>query len=153
MCTWASSKEREVREEAEKTSRGNRFAILAAETDGVFSRQENDPQVRAKVNSESAWKSDRKERKSGQRGPERESNLGYSKLRSWCPHCARGRAESRGHEKKAQDEGEAPIIGLDYGHMCSKQEKKEEKGTLDYRDEGRRGEYNRGEGGAEQKGR
>ncbi len=36
---WLPSKEEEAREEMEKALRGNRFAILAAESEQVFSRR------------------------------------------------------------------------------------------------------------------
>ncbi len=38
-CTWAPSKESEVREEAKKVLKGNRFASLATESEEVFNRQ------------------------------------------------------------------------------------------------------------------
>ena len=41
----------------------------------------------------------------------------------------KGRAESYGHVKKAQDEGAVPTVGADYMYMHSEQEKEEEKGT------------------------
>ena len=43
-----------------------------------------------------------------------EYNLDHGVFRSWCPHCVKGRAESYGHVRKVQGEGDAPTIGLDY---------------------------------------
>ncbi len=40
----------------------------------------------------------------------------------------KGRAESYGHAKKVQNEGDVPTIGIDYMYMHSEQEKDEEKG-------------------------
>ena len=40
-----------------------------------------------------------------------EHNLDHGVFRSWCPHCVKGRAESYGHVKKVQNEGDAPTIG------------------------------------------
>ena len=57
-----------------------------------------------------------------------EHNLDHGVFRSWCPHCVKGRAESYGHVKKVQNEGDAPTIGLDYMYMHSEQETEEEKG-------------------------
>ena len=57
-----------------------------------------------------------------------EHNLDHAAFRSWCPRCVKGRAESCGHVKKVQNEGEVPTIGVDYTHMRSEQEKEEEKG-------------------------
>ena len=57
-----------------------------------------------------------------------EHNLDHGVLRSWCPHCVNGRAESRGHVRKAKGEGAAPTIGVDYVDMHSEQEKEDEKG-------------------------
>ena len=57
-----------------------------------------------------------------------EQNQDYVMFRSWCPHCKKGRAESYGHVKKVQNEGDVPTIGLDYMYMHSEQEKEEEKG-------------------------
>ena len=39
MYMWLPSKEEEVQEETEKVAKGNRFAILATESDQVFSRR------------------------------------------------------------------------------------------------------------------
>ena len=39
MCMWLPSKEEEVQEETGKVLKGNRFAILATESDQVFSRR------------------------------------------------------------------------------------------------------------------
>ena len=39
MHLWLPSKEEEVQEETEKVLKGNRFAILAAESEQVFSRR------------------------------------------------------------------------------------------------------------------
>ena len=57
-----------------------------------------------------------------------ERNLDHGVFRSWCPHCVKGRAESYGHAKKVQNEGDVPTIGIDYMYMHSEQEKEEEKG-------------------------
>ena len=57
-----------------------------------------------------------------------EHNLDHGVFRSWCPHCVKGRAESYGHVKKVQNEGDVPTIGIDYMYMHSEQEKEEEKG-------------------------
>ena len=40
----------------------------------------------------------------------------------------KGRAESYGHAKKVQNEGDVPTIGIDYMYMHSEQEKEEERG-------------------------
>ncbi len=48
-----------------------------------------------------------------------EHNLDHGVFRSWCPHCVKGRAESYGHAKKAQNEGDVPTIGIDYMYMHS----------------------------------
>ena len=37
-----------------------------------------------------------------------EHNLDHGVFRSWCPHCVKGRAESYGHVKKVQNEGDVP---------------------------------------------
>ncbi len=42
-----------------------------------------------------------------------EHNLNHTVFRSWRPHCVTGRAESRGHVKKVQDEGETPTVGVE----------------------------------------
>ena len=39
MYLWLPSKAEEVQKEAEKVLKGNRFAILAAESEQVFSRR------------------------------------------------------------------------------------------------------------------
>ena len=52
-----------------------------------------------------------------------EHNLDHAVFRSWCPHCVKGRAESCGHVKKAQDEGAAPTVGVDYARTHSEQAK------------------------------
>ena len=39
VCLWLPSKEGEAQEETEKVLKGNRFAILAAESEQVFSRR------------------------------------------------------------------------------------------------------------------
>ena len=57
-----------------------------------------------------------------------EHNLDHGVFRSWCPHCVKGRAESYGHVRKVQGEGDVPTIGLDYMYMHSDQEKEGEKG-------------------------
>ena len=57
-----------------------------------------------------------------------ERNLDHAVFRNWCPHCVKGRAESCGHLKKAQGEGAAPTVGVDYVYVHSEQEKEEEKG-------------------------
>ena len=41
-------------------------------------------------------------------------NLDHGVFRSWCPHCVKGRAESYGHVRKVQGEGDVPTMGLDY---------------------------------------
>jgi hypothetical protein len=46
-----------------------------------------------------------------------EHNLDYAAFRTWRPHCVKGRAESYGHAEKAQNEGEAPTVGVGYTHM------------------------------------
>ncbi len=38
-------------------------------------------------------------------------------------------SESHGHAKKAQDEGEAPTVGVDYTHTRSEREKEKENGV------------------------
>ncbi len=43
-----------------------------------------------------------------------EHNLDQAVFRSWRPHCVKGRAESCGHVKKAQDEGGTPTVVVDY---------------------------------------
>ncbi len=40
MHTWVPSQESEVREGSEKVLKGNRFAILATESEDTFNRQE-----------------------------------------------------------------------------------------------------------------
>ena len=57
-----------------------------------------------------------------------EHNLDHGVFRSRCRHCVKGRAESYGHVKKVQNEGDVPTIGIDYMYMHSEQEKEEEKG-------------------------
>ena len=57
-----------------------------------------------------------------------EHNLDHGVFRMWCPQCVKGRAESYGHVRKVQIEGDVPTIGLDYMYMHSEQEKEEEKG-------------------------
>ncbi len=42
-----------------------------------------------------------------------EHDLDNAVFRSWCPRCVKGRAESHGHAKHVQHEGEAPTVGLD----------------------------------------
>ncbi len=58
-----------------------------------------------------------------------EHNLDHAVFRSWCPLYVNGRAESRGHVKKVQNEGEAPTIGVDCAHTPSEQETEEGKRT------------------------
>ncbi len=55
-------------------------------------------------------------------------NLDLGVFKSWCPHCVKGRAESYGHVRKVQNEGDAPAIELDCVYMHSEQEKEEERG-------------------------
>ncbi len=43
-----------------------------------------------------------------------EPNLDHAGFRSWCPLCVKGRPESRGRVKIAQDEGAALTVGVDY---------------------------------------
>ena len=50
-----------------------------------------------------------------------EHNLDHGLFRIWCPHCLKGTAESYGHVRKVQNEGEVPTIGLDYMYMHSEQ--------------------------------
>ena len=50
-----------------------------------------------------------------------EHNLDHGVFRSWCPHCVKGRAESYGHVKKVQNEGDVPTIGIYYMYMHSEQ--------------------------------
>ena len=57
-----------------------------------------------------------------------EHNLDHGEFRTWCPNCVKGMAESYGHVKKVQNEGDAPKIGIDYMYMHSEQDKEEEKG-------------------------
>ncbi len=47
-------------------------------------------------------------------GEVEEHNLDHTVFRSWCPRCAKGRAESSGHARKLKDEGAAQTIGVDY---------------------------------------
>ncbi len=54
--------------------------------------------------------------------------MDHAALRSWCPQCVKGRAESCGHVTKLQNDGEAPTMGVDYMHTHSEQDKEEEKG-------------------------
>ena len=56
-----------------------------------------------------------------------EHNLDHGVFRSWCPHCVKGRAESYGHVKKVQNEGDVPTIGIDYMYMHSEQEMWQDK--------------------------
>ncbi len=58
-----------------------------------------------------------------------EQNLDHAVLRSWFPRCVHGRAESRGHAKKAHNEGEAPSVRVDYARMRRELEKDVEKRT------------------------
>ncbi len=39
VCMWAPSKEDDVREELENALKGNRFAVLAPESEEVYARQ------------------------------------------------------------------------------------------------------------------
>ena len=58
-----------------------------------------------------------------------EHNLDHGVFRSWCPHCVKERAESYGHVKEVQNEGDVPTKGIDYMYMHSEREKEEEKGV------------------------
>ena len=40
----------------------------------------------------------------------------------------KGRAESYGHKKKSGEESKTPVIGVDYTHTHSEQDKEEERG-------------------------
>ena len=53
-----------------------------------------------------------------------EHNLDHGVFRSWCPHCVKGRAESYGHAKKVQNEGDVPTIGIDYMYMHSRRRRR-----------------------------
>ncbi len=57
-----------------------------------------------------------------------EHSLDHAAFRSWCPHRVKRRAESYGHVKKVQSEGEAPTVGLDYVRTCSERTKEGERG-------------------------
>ncbi len=35
-----------------------------------------------------------------------EHSLDHAVVRSWCPHCVKGRAEGCGHEKRGEEETE-----------------------------------------------
>ncbi len=43
-----------------------------------------------------------------------EHNLDHAVLRSWHPHCVKGRADAYGHKKRGGDGGDAPTVSLDY---------------------------------------
>ncbi len=57
-----------------------------------------------------------------------ERNMDHGVLRSWCPHCVKGRAEAFGRVRKVHGESGAPTVGVDYMHTHSEQEKEEEVG-------------------------
>ncbi len=57
-----------------------------------------------------------------------EHRLDHSVFKSWCPQCVRGRAKACGHRRGKGDEGEAPVIGVDYMNTHCDQEKEEGKG-------------------------
>ena len=52
-----------------------------------------------------------------------EHNLDHGVFRSWCPHCVKGRAESYGHVRKVQNEGDVPTIGIDMPIIVAKDNK------------------------------
>ncbi len=55
MCLWVPAKVSDAAEESEKLLKGNAFAILAAESDDIFSDQAWDSEVRMTVISEMRW--------------------------------------------------------------------------------------------------
>ncbi len=69
LCLWLPAKHEEVQGETEKVLEGNRFAILAAESERVFSRPVGGLQVRIKTNNkvrkikeEMQWRRNSRER-------------------------------------------------------------------------------------------
>ncbi len=58
-----------------------------------------------------------------------EHNFDHAVFGSWRPGCTRRSAESYGHVKKVQNDGEAPTVRVDYVHTHSEQEKDNEKGV------------------------
>ena len=84
--------------------------------------------VEREVGEEAARAKTRKTEPAPSQREVEEHNLDHGGFRSWCPHCVKGRAESYGHVKKVQNEGDVPTIGIDYMYMHSEQEQEEEKG-------------------------
>ena len=93
--------------------------VFGESTKEVVEREIGEEAVQAKARKTGAVPSQREVE---------EHNLDHGVFRSWCPHCVKGRAESYGHVKKVQNEGDVPTIGIDYMYMHSEQEKEEEKG-------------------------
>ncbi len=62
-----------------------------------------------------------------------EPNFDHAVVRSWCPHCAKGKAESYRHARRVKDEGAVPKIGVDYMHMRSEQRAGGGERHVDYR--------------------
>ena len=56
-----------------------------------------------------------------------EHNLDHGVFRSWCPHCVKGRAESYGHVKKVQNEGDVPTISIDYMYITASRRERRRK--------------------------
>ncbi len=57
-----------------------------------------------------------------------EHNLDHAVFKSWCSHCAKGRAEACGNKKRRGEGGEAPTVSLEYMYMHNEQEREEETG-------------------------
>jgi hypothetical protein len=63
-----------------------------------------------------------------------ERSLDHPALRSWHPHCVKGRAEAYGHKREGEG-GNAPTVILEHTHTRSEPEKEEDHGG-----EGQQGE-------------
>ncbi len=94
---------------------------------GESAEEVAEPEKRGDVGDEAAQARARKTGAAPRVKEVEECNLDHAALRSWQPSCVRERVESRELAKKVQDEGEAPIAGVDYTHTRGEQENEEEE--------------------------
>ena len=56
-----------------------------------------------------------------------EHNLDHAQIRSWCPHCIKGRATSSPHLARESKGRELPVINIDYAFMNDDRDKKDDQ--------------------------
>ena len=57
-----------------------------------------------------------------------EHMLTHMPYRSWCEHCVKGKAKGKPHARANREEGETPVVSIDYMFMSDNQEQEEERG-------------------------